>query len=127
MKHYTNFLITYLINTFLLGTFVNFLPSKYVLTTLLGSPWFSLFFSALVWTIIIFLTQTTADILEIKINKGFEQIIAYQIANLVAIWGVVRTGLGVGISSLLWVLVLAIVANTTQFLILKTIIKAKFS
>lgn len=115
MKVFAGFTAIFLVNAFLLLSASHLFPSSYIITSFLGSWWLSLIVSSLTWTIIIFFTQTIADLLEIKIKKGFEQMIAYFISNFIAIWGVGRIGLGFGVRSIVWVLALAITANIIQF------------
>lgn len=92
----------------------NYLPKNYVLLSFMGSWWLALITSAFLWTLIIWFTQPVADLLKFKLKKGIEIVIAYLLANFVALWGIARIGLGFGIKSSVWVLALAIFANIVQ-------------
>lgn len=127
MKTVVPFVTIFFANLIMLWFANHFLPQNYVLLSVMGSWWFSLTASALAWTVIIWFTQPVADYLKFKLIKGVKLIVAYLLANFVAIWGIARIGLGFGVRSLVWVLLLAAVANTIQLLFWMFLAKLKLA
>lgn len=127
MKQLISFVSVLATNSVILWLAHQFFPQNYIILPLLGSFLFTLFLLAFIWTVIVGLTQTVADYLEIELKNRIYLIIAYLIANFVAIWGIARIGLGFGARSYFWVLALALVSNTVQFLVWFILVKLKMS
>ena len=127
IKKFIAFVITFVANSIVLWAANHFLPQNYALLKFMGSWWLALVASALVWTVIVWLTQPIAGLLNFKIKKGMTLIVAYLLSNFIAIWGVARIGLGFGVKSSVWVFILAVVANLVLFLVWKLLAKYKIA
>lgn len=127
IKKFIAFTVTFAANLAVLWLANHYMPQNYVLLSFMGSWWLALIASAFVWTIIVWFTQPVADLLKFKLKKGIGLVIAYLLANFVAIWGIARVGLGFGVKSSLWVLALAVLANIVLFLIWKLLAKFKIA
>ncbi|MCX6705477.1 MAG: hypothetical protein NT162_04055 [Candidatus Woesebacteria bacterium] len=127
IKKFIAFTVTFIANLTVLWLANHYMPQNYVLLSFMGSWWLALIASAFVWTIIVWFTQPVADLLKFKLKKGIGLVMAYLLANFVAIWGIARVGLGFGVKSSLWVLALAILANIVLFLIWKLLAKFKIA
>lgn len=127
MKKFFGFVFIFAADVLLLWFANLYWPNYYVLLPFISSWWLALIVSALVWTAVIWFTQPVAVMLKIKLKKGLGLMVAYLIANFIALWGIARIGLGFGVKSFVWVFALAFVANIAQFLIWLVLTKFKLA
>lgn len=126
-KKFTGFTAMFLVDAAILWFANQYMPGNYVLMTFFGSWWLALGTSAFLWTLIVWFTVPVADMLKIKLKKGMGMMVAYLVANFIAIWGVARVGLGFGVKSFVWVFALAFVANFVQFAVWMLLAKLKLA
>lgn len=104
-------------------------PMNFVLGTWRAGILTSAFAAALLWTIIVYLTQPALDAVGVKVGKGMMMMLVYLVSNFVALWLTARmaplTGFGTG--SFIWVLGLAVVANFVQWIAWMVMFKAKIA
>jgi hypothetical protein len=127
MKIFVGFISTFIVNLIVLLLANHFLPQNYVLLSYWSSWWFSFLSTAFVWALIVWLTQPIAGWLKFKIKKGLKLILVYLLTNFVALWGITRIGLGFGVTSSVWTLALAVVANIVQFTVWTLLTKFKLT
>ena len=117
-KKYTGFFTMWLVNAVLLWLANMLFPANYVLGSMTMSVWSGTIVTALLWTVLIWLTQPLANKLKIKLKGAMQMMLAYLVSNFVVLWLLSRFGpaIGFGVSGWMWVLALAIVANIVQYL-----------
>ena len=93
-------------------------PANFVLGSLTMSAWSGIIAAALLWTALIWFTEPLAAKFKVKLKKGMPMMIAYLVSNFVSLWLLSRLGpaIGFGVSSWVYVLSLAFVANIAQFI-----------
>jgi uncharacterized membrane protein YvlD (DUF360 family) len=119
MKKCLRFFSLWLINSLLVFLANLFFPNSYVLGSHIISPVASVFFAGFIWTLLTWIAQPVLRKCKIKITKRAKVWLVYFGANFVALWltGHLAPYSGLGILNFCWVIGLALVANSAQYLI----------
>lgn len=129
MKKYNGPIAMYLVNVALIWGANSLYPENYVLGSYTMSYWGSILSSALVWTILICFTEPVLKKLKVNLGKGIGMMVTYLAANFASLWLIGRLGpaIGLGFTSYIWVLGLAVVANVAQYVTWGILTKLKLA
>lgn len=117
MKKYTPFLAFWIVNSLLLWLAALVYPAYYVLGNARLGSYLAAVVAGLVWTAVIWKAMALTQKLGIKDKEMLKQALFYLAVNFVTLWVVARFSalFGFGVSSYIWVLALAFVANLVQW------------
>src|SRR5258708_5126636 len=117
MKKYYGFVAMYLVNVVLIWLANMLFPTNFVLGSANNSTWGAILIVALVWDVLLWFTQPLLNKFKVKVGKGMQMAGVYLAANFIVLWVLGRLGpvFGFGVSSFVWVLGLALVANFVQY------------
>ena len=107
----------WLVNVILLYLAVGLLPTYYTLGNNLFTPLQAAFFVALVWNIVLWKVGDIVKDLEIKFKAEMAMMFVYLAFNFSTLWLLARLAVitGFGVSSYIYVFLLAFVANFVQY------------
>lgn len=127
MKTYLPFVIFWLVDSLLLLVANALFPASFVLGTYRFNSWVAIAVAGFLWTAIVWFSEPLVSKMGFKVKGATTSLLFYFLANLVALWIVARMAplSGLGVSSSLWVAVLALVADVAQWFVWSSIKKAK--
>lgn len=121
MKKYIPFLAFWGVDVVLLFLATSLFPNNFVLGTYRMSKFSSALFAGFVWTLIVWFSEPLTKKLKLKLEGQFKQMLLYLFSNFVALWVVAHLAFftGFGVTSFIWVFVLAFFANFFQYIVWK--------
>lgn len=121
MKKYYPFLAFWALDVVLLFLATSLLPNNYVLGTFRMSKFSSALFAGFVWTLIVWFSEPLTKKLKLKLEGQTKQMLFYLASNFIALWVVGHLAFftGFGVTSFIWVFVLAFFANFFQYMLWK--------
>lgn len=119
MEKYKKFLALWVVNALLLYLANMLLPSNFELGNSMLSPLQATAIASFIWNWVLWHTETYLKDFDIKLKDPLSMMSAYFLVNFASIWIIARFAVitGVGISSYLYVLLLAALANFVQFVL----------
>jgi hypothetical protein len=119
MKKYQRFIVFWLTDVILLYLSEIIFPDNYELGNSFLASYQAAFFTGLVWSWLIWNVEPQLKKFEIKLEGQLGMIISYLVANFAILWFLARFAVltGFGVSSYLYVALLALVANIIQYFI----------
>jgi len=117
MPKYKKFSVLWFVNFLLIYVAVSFLPTNYTVGNDLFTPFQSAVFTSFVWNMVIWKVGNLMKEFEVNIKAEMNMMFVYLAFNFVSIWLLARFAVltGFGVSSYLYVFLLAFVANFVQY------------
>jgi len=117
LKRYQKFAILWAVNSALLYLAAMFVPVHYTLGNNMFTSFQAALFTGFVWNHILWHAESMFKDLEIKAGSPMSKMLTYLILNFGLLWLLARFAFltGFGVSSYMYVLVLALVGNFVQY------------
>lgn len=127
MKRYQKFIVFWLINAALLYLVAMFMPANFKLGNNIFTAIQAALFTGFVWNWVLWNSESTFKDLEIDVRSPMAMMIAYLGVNFVTIWLLARFAFmsGFGVSSYIYVFMLALVGNLLQYMAWRVMDKKK--
>ena len=127
MKRYYKFLVFWLINVALLYLVAMFMPANFKLGNDIFTAIQAALFTGFVWNWVLWNAESTFKDLEIDLQSPMAMMIVYLGVNFVTIWLLARFAFmsGFGVSSYIYVFMLALVGNLLQYMAWRAMDKKK--
>lgn len=122
LKKYYGFIAFWALDSLLLYLATLVYPAAYTLGTFRLSTFWAAIVAGFIWTSLVWFSEPLVLIVKLKVSDKMKMAF-YLLANFVALWLVARIApySGFGVVSFVWAFVLALVANLTQYLIMKLV------
>lgn len=117
MKRYKQYLLFWLINVLLLYVFSLIFPSSVTLGNSIFKPYQALVFSGFIWNMALWVYEAAIKDLEIPQDNSTVMMLGYLFVNFATLWLIARFAFitGIGVSSFVYISILAVVANFIQY------------
>lgn len=117
MERYKKFIIFWLVNVVLLLVSAMLFPFNFTLGNSFFSSLQAAVFVGLVWNLVLWYTGPFFEDLELKLEEPMQMMAAYLLMNFATLWILARLAVitGLGVSSWMYVLGLALVGNFLQY------------
>ena len=121
MKKFLPFIFFWALNTILLFLANSLSAANFVLGNARFSPIWAALVAGLVWTVLVWIAQPLVKKVGVDPKGAIGMLVFGWVSNFAAIWLTARMAplTGLGISSFVWAILLALVADLAQFLLWK--------
>lgn len=127
MKKYYQFILMWLVNVIIFNIVGLLMPGVFVFGNNLLDPMQASVVSGLILTLVSWLVDPFARLLEWDMKPMANMMFAYFLGNVVTLWFIARYSLltGMGVSSVLWVVILSIFTFIGQYAVASVGMKKK--
>jgi hypothetical protein len=117
MPKYQKFIVFWVINAVLLYLFQMVFPTHYTLGNSILEPYQAAVITSFVWNFVLWNVEPLLKTVDIQLKGAMNMALGYLVVNFALVWLIARYSIlsGVGISSVLYVFLLALVANFLQY------------